>query len=92
MFGLGNWERAVFAVIAVLLFGRKPLDLFGRKLLDLANYLGKRAVEFKKYSLDDPERTASPDQSRRDPPDQGASVNSKLRPRGQGPKEGRQAN
>ena len=40
IFGLGIWEIAVLGVIAVL--------LFGRKLPDMAKYLGKSVVEFKK--------------------------------------------
>ena len=40
LFGLGAWDFAVLGVIAVL--------LFGRKLPDMAKYLGKSVVEFKK--------------------------------------------
>jgi sec-independent protein translocase protein TatA len=40
IFGLGIWEIGVIGVIAVL--------LFGRKLPDMAKYLGKSVVEFKK--------------------------------------------
>lgn len=40
IFGLGIWEMVVIGIIAVL--------LFGRKLPDMAKYLGKSVVEFKK--------------------------------------------
>lgn len=72
-FGLGVWEIAVLGVIAVL--------LFGRKLPDMAKYLGKSVVEFKKgmhgleTGFDDvanpnaaaPQQTAAPAEAIRPP-------------------------
>lgn len=72
IFGLGVMEMIVIGVIAVL--------LFGRKLPDMAKYLGKSVVEFKKgmhgleNSLDDiqnpsvaPSQTAAPAEAIRPP-------------------------